>query len=207
MFCVVENIRRQHLDWLSFVLDNKGWDQAELSRRTGRDPSTFSKFINDPENKAQLSPATVRLIEKVSGLKAFETSVPVKPRGLAEHESSPYDAAPLTVLNDAINALKGGRPGVDAWVLHSRAVEAAGYIPGDVLVVDQAAKAEPGDVVCEQVYDRSGTAETVFRIFEDPFLIAASFNVSLLKPLLVDNDRVAIRGVVVASFRERRAAA
>jgi len=206
MFRVVENVRRQHLDWYHFVLEVKGWDAAELSRRTGKHPSTFSKFLNDPENKAQLGPATVRLIEQVSGLKAFSTEIPVKPRGLADIESSRYEAEPLAVVDGAVKAMQGVRNGLEPWVMRSKALDGAGYMPGDVLLVDLNAKPEPGDVVCAQVYDRFGNAETVFRIFEDPFLVALTMRVNLIKPLLIDNDRVAIRGVVVASFRESRAA-
>lgn len=73
-------------------------------------------------------------------------------------------------------------------------------------MVDLNARPEVGDVVCAQVYDRAGKGETVFRVFEDPFLVAATLDTKLIRPLLIDNDRVVIRGVVVASFRERRAA-
>lgn len=56
------------------------------------------------------------------------------------------------------------------------------------------------------VYDRTGRAETIFRLYEDPFLVAATLDKGLMKPHLIDNDRVVVRGVVIASFRERRAA-
>lgn len=206
MFRVVENVRRQHLDWYRFVLEVKGWDAAELSRRTGKNPSTFSKFVNDPENKAQLGPATVRLIEQVSGLKAFSTEIPVKPRGLAETESSRFEAEPLAYVSSAVKMMQGERNGLEPWVMRSRALDGVGYMPGDILLVDLNARPEPGDIVCAQVYDRFGNAETVFRVFEDPFLVSVTMKVSLIKPLLIDNDRVVVRGVVVASFRERHAA-
>jgi len=182
------------------------WRVAELARRTGVDPSTFSKFKNDPDNKQQLEPSTIALIEEATGLRAYEMSVHSKPRGLAESESARYDAEPLTVIDGAVKALKGERNGIDPWVLKSRCLEAGGYLPGDVLMVDLNARPEPGDIVCAQVYDRNGKAETVFRIFEDPFLVAATLDRSIMKPWLVDNDRVVVRGVVIASFRERRAA-
>lgn len=206
MFLVVENVRKQHLEWYNFVLDVKGWDAAELSRRTGKHPSTFSKFLNDPENKAQLGPATVRLIEQASGLKAFSTEIPVKPRGLADVESARYEAEPVAIAGAAIKAMQSGRNGLEPWALCSRALDAAGYLPGDILIVDMNSRPGAGDIVCAQVYDRFGNAETVFRIFEDPFLVASTLDRSLIKPLLIDNDRVAIRGVVVASLRERNAA-
>lgn len=206
MFCVVENIRRQQLDWLDFVLRAKGWKVAELSRRTKVNASTFAKFRNDPENKARLEPSTIMLIEEAAGIKAYENSVHGKPRGLAESESSRYEAEPLEVVDGAVKAMQSDRNGIDPWVLRSRCLEAAGYLPGDVLMVDLNARPQAGDIVCAQVYDRAGQADTVFRILEDPFLVASTLDRTLVKPLLIDNDRVVVRGVVVASFRERRAA-
>lgn len=180
---------------------------AELARRTNVNPSTFAKFKNDPNNKATLEAATIAMIEEASGLKAFEFSSHAKPRGLAEEESARYDAEPLQVIDGAIRAMMGTNNGLDPWVMKSNGLEAAGYNPGDVLMVDLNAQPEPGDVVCAQVYDRNGRAETVFRIYDHPFLVAMTYKVNLAKPLLIDNDRVAVRGVVVASFRPRRSAA
>lgn len=79
-------------------------------------------------------------------------------------------------------------------------------MPGDVVVVDLAATPTRGDVVCAQVYRwHEGKAETVFRIFEPPYLVAASAAPALRMPLVVDNDRVMIKGVVTHSLRARPA--
>jgi transcriptional regulator with XRE-family HTH domain len=207
MFCVVENERRKHLAWLAFVLKTKGWRIAELSRRTGMNPSAFSHFKNDPQNKAQLDPSTIAAISEASGIPPLQLIEPVAVRGLAEQESAPYEAVPLESIDGAVKALKAGRNGIDPWVLKSRSLENAGYLPGDVVMVDLNARPEQGDIVCAQVYDRLGRAETIFRIYEHPFLIAATLDRNLFKPHLIDNDRVIVRGVVIATFRERKAAA
>ena len=61
-----------------------------------------------------------------------------------------------------------------------------------------------GDVVCAQVYDWStGRAETVFRIFEPPYLVSASSDPQFLRPLVVDDDKVHIKGVVIQTYRSR----
>ncbi len=206
MFLVVENVRRKQLQWLAYIREVKGWNDAELARRTGRNAATFSKFENDPANEAQLSPKTVSLIEQASGIPAYQSEKVVKPRGLAEVESAPYEAEQLTAIDGAVKALKADRNAIDPWVLHSRCLEAAGYMPGDILMVDLNARPTAGDVVCAQVYDRTGRAETIFRLYEDPFLVAATLDKTVMKPHLIDNDRVVVRGVVIASFRERRAA-
>jgi transcriptional regulator with XRE-family HTH domain len=206
MFLVVENVRRQQLHWLNFILEAKGWDLAELARRTERDPSTYSKFLNDSTNSAQLSSKTVDRVARASGIPAYESELAVRARGLAEIESAPYEAEPLAVIDGAVKFLRGPGNGVDPWILRSRSLENAGYMPGDILMVDLNGRPEPGDVVCAQIYDRSDKAETIFRIYEHPFLISATLDGRLMKPHLVDNDRVVIRGVVIASLRERRAA-
>ena len=147
--------------------------------------------------------ATIALIEEATGLRAYEFSAHAKSRGLADEESSSYENVSSTLVGSAIEALSGGRSGINAWVLRSRSLEAVGYLPGDILLVDSNVSAQPGDIVRADIYERNGKTETVFRIFEDPFLVAATLDRALVKPWLVDNERVAVRGVVVASFRER----
>ena len=61
-----------------------------------------------------------------------------------------------------------------------------------------------GDVVCAQIYDWSnGRAETVFRIFEPPYLLAASADPQFLRPFVVDDDKVQVKGVVIHTIRVR----
>lgn len=206
MFRVVENVRQRHLDWIDFILQSRKWSRNRLSREAGINPSTLTKFYNGRDGTGLLQSYTIERIEKASGIPAFETSLPTVQRGLSEDESSRYEAEPASFVPPAVDALRGNRNGVDPWILRSRGLEAAGYLPGDILIVDLNATPRSGDVVCAQVYDRAGKAETVMRVYEHPFLVAATFDPSLFKPLLVDNDRVVVRGVVVASFRERRAA-
>jgi hypothetical protein len=57
-------------------------------------------------------------------------------------------------------------------------------------------------VVCAQVYQwPSGTAQTVFRIFEPPYLVAATDDPTERRPLLIDNNQVTVKGVVTQSLR------
>jgi transcriptional regulator with XRE-family HTH domain len=79
-----------------------------------------------------------------------------------------------------------------------RALEGLGYLPGDIVIVDLDRKPAPGDVVCAQVYDLGRSEpETVMRIYEPPVLVAASFDEQLRRPLMVDDARVKIEGVVL----------
>jgi hypothetical protein len=58
--------------------------------------------------------------------------------------------------------------------------------------------------VCAQLYRWSeGRADTVFRLYEPPYLVAMTRDAELRKPALVDNDRVIIKGVVILTLRPR----
>lgn len=208
MFRVVENVRKKHLDWVNFILSHKRWSARRLAVEAEIDPSTLSRFINDPTQSRMLNSYSIEKIERASGVPAFETSasaLPLPVAGFGEGDGEPYHLSTDASLRDAISALKHGRNGVDPWVLKSRCLETAGYIPGDVLIVDLNAVPQNGDIVCAQVFDRNGQPETVFRIYEHPFLITATMDPAKLTPLLIDKS-VIIRGVVVSSLRERRAA-
>lgn len=63
-----------------------------------------------------------------------------------------------------------------------------------------------GDIVCAQAYDWSNPreTETLWRIYERPFLVAATRDAAFRKPVLVDGDKIIIKGVVTAIFRARR---
>uniref|UniRef100_UPI003BABF335 hypothetical protein n=1 Tax=Stappia sp. TaxID=1870903 RepID=UPI003BABF335 len=207
MLSTVEPTRRKQLSWIEAILDYKGWNRTRLAREAGVDPSTLSKFLNDPDNKSQLQTTSIEKIAAVGGIRPYNTTPPLRMDGLADSETEPYVAEQNPGLVDvAVSALKAGRNGVDPWVMRSRALEHEGFMPGDILLVDLNAQPQPGDAVCAQVYDRQGKAETVMRIYEHPFLVAASADPSVRKPFLVDDERVVIRGVVIASFRPRRAA-
>lgn len=201
----VENDRRRQLAYVDLVLKTRRWNVAELARASGIHPTTFSKFLNDPENKARLQPSKLAQIETVSGV-AYSDFGSV--RGFEETESEPFNvSAAQTPTQVAIAGYKRDRNGIDPWILNSSCLELAGYLPGDILIVDLNAQPRNGDVVCAQVY-RQTRAETVFRILEDEYLISATVDRQKFKPLRLDNltNNVIVRGVVIASIRERRAA-
>lgn len=182
---------------------------TELARRIGKAPSTLNRFLNDPGAEHNLSRDTVNLISQELGFAPLEfPSSPRRSPGFSEPEATSFDAGTGTgdtLVDEAVRNLVHGRNAVDPWVLRSRAVETAGYLPGDILIVDLNERPRPRDLVCAQVVDwAGGRAETVFRLYEPPYLIAATGDTRLLKPFVVDDDVVIIRGVVVSSLRPRR---
>ena len=107
-----------------------------------------------------------------------------------------------------VRAVVGDSNSITAYRLESRALECAGFQPGDTMIVDLNAGPQPGDVVCAQIYDYArALADTVFRVYEPPYLVSATFDARLRRPLVLDQHLVDIKGVVVASLRARQARA
>lgn len=197
-------LREEQIEWLGRVLSQTGLTRHGLAVKAEIPPPTLSMFVS-PRAKHNLSSGNVRKIERATGLRfgAGESHLVAR-----ENEAEPYraesDADPFGAI---VAAAVGGANHLAPWRLASRALEAAGYLPGDALIVDLNAAAEPGDVVCAQRYNwRAMTAETVFRIFEPPAtLVSATLDPALRRPILVDDEHVKIKGVVVASVRPRQA--
>ncbi|MEO0680480.1 MAG: hypothetical protein AAF192_08705 [Pseudomonadota bacterium] len=98
------------------------------------------------------------------------------------------------------------KSGVDVWRVNSDEMILGGYRKGDAIVVDARRPeiAQSGQDVIAQIYElEAGIARTVFRRIEPPYLFSLSTNPSCISPILIDNDRVSVRGVVVASWREQ----
>lgn len=203
MLAIVDNPRRKQLEWINAILEFKGWRPARLAKAAAIDHSTLSKFLNDPLNAAHLNSTSVEKIAAAGGIPPYHKQAIVQARGFAESEAELLIDMPSNAMAAAIDTLKGGQLGADVWVMKSRALENAGFLPGDIMIVDLNAEPRDGDAVCVQLYDRAGRAETAFRIYESPFLVAASSDPVLRRPVLVDNERAIIRGVVTATLRPR----
>ncbi len=145
----------------------------------------------------------------LAGLDRYEIDEAIRVQGLSQSDVVQYLAPPangaVTGGSAALrDALWPGRANADLWQVKSRALELAGYLPGDFVVVDLDRAPAGGDVVCAQVYDwDTRTAQTILRLYEPPFLMPASQSALFRKPEIVDDDRVVIKGVVVASARQR----
>ena len=125
--------------------------------------------------------------------------------GFAENDVAPFDIEGATgrqKLNVVADNLGSG---VDIWRIQSRSLMLAGFFPNDFILVDgrKADIAKYGDIVIAQVYDFvAGSAKTVLRRYEKPVLVAASPDADDWGVHVVDENNVAIRGVVTASWRE-----
>jgi transcriptional regulator with XRE-family HTH domain len=187
--------------YIETVLTKTGWSQTDLANRAGLDPSTLSRFLTKGRDGHALRPSTIKRISNASGL-AFGDEAPVQ--GLSEREAEPYSFAVEDETARALKILIGNDGTINAWTLNSNALENVGYRRGDVVLVRLGETPLAGDVVCAQIYDWvKGQAETVFRLYQPPALIAASNDHTLLKPYLLGDNAVVVKGVVLHTLRSR----
>lgn len=194
----------RHFAWVDWLLAKTGKTDASLAKDAGLNPNYIYR------NRAVgtvLGATQIRILTEFYGLPGPDTYLLPGASGLSD-EGAPYDAAAAgtePTIKAVIESALKGRPNAAPWVLKTHALRDAGYLVGDIIISDGDVPAQAGDAVVAQVYDlRSGTAETVFRILESPYLVAASNDPALRKPLLVDNERVIVMGTITHSFRMRR---
>ena len=195
-----------HHSYIEEVLRRTGWNQTELAKRAGLDPSTLSRFLGNPDGGQSLRASTLRRIETVTGLPFGNAAAerPVSQHGFAEAEASPVDNLTSDVVALVLAQLSQANANIDAWQLNSRALELAGHKPGDFLFVKLGETPLRGDVVCAQIYDWTrNRAETVFRLFEPPYLVSATTDSALFAPHAISSESVVVKGVVLHSLRSR----
>lgn len=202
-------LRAAQKRWLDQVRSISGLTLTEIARRADMNPSSLTQFYNKEHRAGTLETLSLRRISDAMGVPVStdalgEVGGPLN-SGFRDIEAEPYQAEMASTIGHAIDVLIDDRDHVHPWTLRSSALELAGYRPGDVLIVDLNGRPSAGDVVCAQFYDwQSGRADTVFRIYEPPFLIAASNDEAYRRPRLVDDNSVAIKGVVETMFRPKK---
>ncbi|WGD31305.1 hypothetical protein AncyloWKF20_05625 [Ancylobacter sp. WKF20] len=202
-----QQLRDLHKEWVTTLERTLGMKPSKIAHEAGLSDTTLTRiFWEDYAGTlSQMTIAKVKARFSVPGPGEGQASGAMLGFGEGEQVSFSNDNAGDANLGRIVEAMRDGRNAVEPWRIHSRALEDEGIRPGDIVMVDLNGTPQAGDAVCAQVYDlRRGTAETVFRIFEPPFLVAASSDPSLRRPLLVDNERVLIMGVVVGSVRPWR---
>ena len=213
------NGREAVVHWLDLCMAKTGETATGLARMAGIASTTLTRFLADPEAH-MLSLRTMTKIGHAAGVpppfaplagqQGDDTAeTPPQPSGFAAPEAARFEPADIDSndrLGNIIAAALRGREATHPWWIRTRAVEGRGILPGDVVIVDLNATPSKDHVVCAQVYDwQTRQAETVWRVFEPPYLVAAALDPVLAerlrRPLIVDNDRVIIKGVVTDVLR------
>ncbi len=186
--------------WLHEVMRITGLKPTPLAKGAGLAPSTLLRAL-DPALGGSLERRSIdKIVHKygVAPPALYADGAATRPAGLAEPELVRYE----TPGNDhdlPLAATEG------EWTIRTRALELVGYLPGDRVRADSAQQPRARDVVVAQVIDQMrGTAETVLRVYDPPYLMTETADPACRrKPLLVDGDSVAIWGVVMRSVRTR----
>lgn len=197
--------RARILDWVEWLRVRTGQSLSELAEGAGLSNNTLTRLRQ--RESALLDALSVRMLCEYTGLPGPDLYKLGHTSGFAE-EAEPFDAA-TSDLQPAMTAftrlMLKERPDAASWLLKTRALEGLGYMQGDLVITDARVQPRAGDAVCAQVVDlRTGAAETVFRVYEPPYLIAHSSDPALRKPLLIDNERVIVMATVTESLRTRR---
>jgi len=202
----VDQERERIRAWLKEAISQAGGSAAALAKRAGLADTTITRFLKH-EDAPMPSSRTLSKIAHAAGLKPIgfssDTAAALDVPGVAEPEALQFDMEEAEPRQTRlVRAAIGDRQAADPWILKTVALKLAGYMPGDIVIVDLVQSARAGSAVCAQIYDwRQNSAETVFRIYEPPFLVAASDNPVMRRPRLVDNENVIIKGVITEVLR------
>ncbi len=213
--CRVRTLHIMDVDFFKARQKALGLTTEDLGRAIGRDRTAISKMYSGgrllkPEEVRGLAEALQLTVDEVldhAGMKEPAIVRSIAQAGFAESEAKPFDwqgrGGERAALSSAFNL---NRPGVEVWSVQGRSMDLAGYLEGDAILVDRlrADRAKAGDDVIAQVYDfATGSARTVFRRYDPPFIFPVSTDQAELKPQLVDNDRIVVVGVVTLSWRTK----
>jgi hypothetical protein len=195
----------KHFGWIDWLNARLGTSDAGLAEKAGLQKNYIYRKRADG---TVLGAMQIRLLCDHYNVPGPDTYQLPGVAGLAD-EAAPFDPDKAEgvdpLILQAVRLSLKGRTTAQAWLLKTRALEDAGYQIGDVVIADKSAQPYAGDAVVAQVYDRRrDTNETVFRILEPPYLVAASSDPALRMPMLVDNRQTIVMATITQSFRGRR---
>jgi hypothetical protein len=202
-------VQQRQREWLQGIVNASGDTLSQIALRANVSQSTLTRIANSAEYSGVLTAVTIERITEAYQVPGPDEFSGRRPMLGGFHEAERFDpAGDRDGITAIVQALLAQRDGSDAWRLRTDALEQVGYLAGDVVIVDMNATPQPQDAVCAQVYDwQRGAAQTVWRVYDPPFLVAASRDRTAHKPLLVDNERVVIKGVVEKMVRPHRLSA
>ncbi|MEY9718811.1 helix-turn-helix domain-containing protein [Sinorhizobium fredii] len=196
------NLREQQLAWLEHISNSSGLTLTEIARAAGLTPSTLTRFRANDKFGHSLTAKTVKKIEDATRVPAYESRSRPKVVSVSEGEAATYVADdPTNPIHVALNGIVKQSNHLDLWELKTGSLAAVGYSKGMVVIVDRKATPRNGDAVCAQKFDyRRGTAEVIFRVWRTPYLLTAAVDDEPGQPEIVDNENVAIAGVIIGGL-------
>lgn len=189
--------------------------KTALAAAMGVSPSAVTGIINGTRHiKAHELPAIMSYLGVAPPLEFLARAEPhenmpagdrppASSAGVHE-EGSPYSVSPSPddPRRGVIQTLLSGRPNASAWAMKSDILALQGVRKGDILIIDQSVEARTGDIVCAQIRD-GHEVKTVFRLYQMPNLVPASFEPSATRVVAVNGETVRISGVMTFLIRHR----
>jgi SOS-response transcriptional repressor LexA len=200
-----EAIRTAQLQWVEQLKQLTGKSISGIARDAGLATTTLTELTN-PKKKGTLSPLTIQALTESTGIQppfptsGAATSVPMPE--IHEEGALYVPSETETALRQAVDVLIAGRTDAHPWVMNTDILALAGIRKGDIVVIDQSLTARDGDVVCAQIEVGLG-AQTVFRLYQAPNLVGASFDPNAVRAEPVNGTRVRIVGVMTDLLRSR----
>lgn len=196
--------QRETKEWIRSVARHMNLSPSQLALSSGMAASTLTRFLNDLTNTVGITQSSLEKVAKYSGFRPHQ--MPGRARaGMAEPDTVPLQHETTewpNWISAAVQAAKAGKNGVEAWVMKGAALDGIGVMPGDIVLIDLNARPSTGDVVLAQLLDfATGTAETVMRLYQAPFITTHSLRLGPGRPEHVDEERVTIAGVRVGLLR------
>ncbi|MGL4397619.1 MAG: hypothetical protein ACRCS9_13850 [Hyphomicrobium sp.] len=190
--------------WLEAAIKYSGLRPTPFAKKVGLSASTVVRAL-DPENPTELDSRSItKIVENlgIPGPYTDRSGTPSRGPGFAEDELGVPDSQPPTFAGEPLT------PNQYVREIRTRALELEGYPPGALALFDMSMGPRAGDAVAANIYNlQRGSAETVFRLYDPPYLISRSTDRSVqAKPQLVDNERVKIMAVVTKTLLIRGAA-
>lgn len=180
--------------WILDICRRRNLTPSELAKQAGVSTSTLTRLVYDEEFSGTLSGRTIAKIARAARVRPPEL---YDAANVLDHAEP--DAVPVASEEEAAKETEGAM--LEYHQITSTALQLAGYLPGDYIQVDKSVAPRPGDVVLA-IKASDGTRQTLVRIFQPPYLIAATADPSPPPPELVD-PRIQIVGVVVKAWRHR----
>lgn len=170
-------------------------------------PSTFTRFMRLPDSSEKTLSA--RTMDRIEQLRQANSDSPIPTAAQGAWGSLREEATQVFIghgvasghLAKVLAALLDRTEGIEPWLLHTRALELEGYMPGDIVLVDLKASPEPGDAVYATVQERAGKPEPIMRQYQPAgpvdLLVPRTSDPRAPAALVVDRNRVVIRGVLL----------
>lgn len=194
--------RERQKGFVHQILQMTGVSKSALGKAIGAGEGTIAQFLDDDRHSGTLDAGLLQALVDWSGLTypAIEPSGQVRfvrPNAVRWAARASKDDRKSVAIYAALK----DRPFARSYEIKSD-LPAAYVRTGDVVIVDEGAQPEDGDLVCCIFAD--GTNESiVFRIFNDPFLMSAQLFDPNDKPELRNSTTRRVVGVVTDVIRSR----